>query len=88
MNLPRHIHTAVVLSALVAGCAQANFASREPVSREKVVENLNPIVDMEKRGLQLTLALQDLPLAVDVAPEDARVLKEAYDVYYVYLNVA
>ena len=83
-----HILAAICLSTIVAGCRQADSASREPVSRAKVVENLSPIVDMEKRGVQLTLAMQKLPLVANVSPEDARALKEHYDVYYVYHNAA
>lgn len=83
-----YILAVIVLSTLVAGCRQANSASREPVSRAKIVENLSPIVDMEKRGIQLTLAMQKLPLVADVSAEDARAIKEHYDVYYVYHNAA
>jgi hypothetical protein len=79
---------AIFVFAIAAGCTKAHPASREPLPREKVVENLSPIVDMEKRGIQLTLAMRNLPLVASVSPEDARTLKEAYDVYYVYHNAA
>ncbi len=83
-----HMLTILILLTLVGGCRQASSASREPVSRAKVVENLSPIVDMEKRGIELTLAMQKLPLVATVSPEDARAIKEYYDVYYVYHNAA
>lgn len=87
MNKSR-LFIAILLPAFVAGCTQVNSSSREPVSREKVVENLSPIVDMEQRGNQLTIAMQKLPLVAQVSAEDARALKEHYDVYYVYHSAA
>jgi hypothetical protein len=82
------ILAAILFPALVAGCTQLNPASREPVSREKVVENLSPILDMEQRGAQLTMAMQKLPFVTKLSADDARALKEHYDVYYVYHNAA
>jgi len=79
---------AMFLPALLFACTQLNSPSREPVSREKVVENLSPILDMEQRGTQLTMAMQKLPLVAQISPEDARALKEHYDVYYVYHSAA
>lgn len=83
-----HLLIALFLPALAAGCTQLSSPSREPVSREKVVENLSPILDMEQRGTQLTIAMQKLPLVAQLSPEDARALKEHYDVYYVYHSAA
>ena len=83
-----HLFIALLVPALVAGCTQMNSSSREPVSREKVVENLSPILDMEQRGTQLTMAMQKLPLVARLSAEDARALKEHYDVYYVYHSAA
>ncbi len=80
--------TAVFLVTALVGCTKAHPISREPLSREKIVENLSPIVDMEQRGMKLTLAIRNLPLVTTVSPEDAHALKEAYDVYYVYHNAA
>ncbi len=83
-----HILAAVSLATLLAGCRQANSASGDPLPRAKVVENLSPIVDMEQRGMQLTMAMRNLPLVATVSPDDARAIKEYYDVYYVYHNAA
>ncbi len=75
---------AMVFPALVAGCSQMSAGSREPMSREKVVENLSPIVDLERRGNQLTMVMQELPHVARLSAEDVRALKEHYDIYYVY----
>jgi hypothetical protein len=83
-----HMLAVILFPAIVAGCTNVNSASREPVSREKVVENLSPILDMEQRGTELTLAMQKLPFVAKLSRDDARELKEHYDVYYVYHNAA
>ena len=44
-----HMLAVILFPAIVAGCTNVNSASRESVSREKVVENLSPILDMEQR---------------------------------------
>jgi hypothetical protein len=78
----------ILFPLLIFGCAQTQSASREPVSREEIVQNLNPIVKVEERGRKLTMVMQQLPLVVDINEEDVQKLKEHYDVYYVYHNAA
>jgi hypothetical protein len=83
-----HMLAVILFPLLVAGCTQVNPGSREPVSREEVVANLRPILDMEQRVAELTLAMRKLPLVTNLSPQDAHALKEHYDVYYVYHNAA
>ncbi|HEU4341078.1 MAG TPA: hypothetical protein VFU31_05860 [Candidatus Binatia bacterium] len=78
----------ILFSMLIFGCAQTQSASREPVSREEIVQNLSPIVKVEERGRKLTMVMQQLPLVVDINEEDVQKLKEHYDVFYVYHNAA
>ena len=78
----------ILFPLLMFGCAQTQPVSREPVSRDEIVQNLNPIVKVEERGRKLTMVMQQLPLVVDINDEDVQKLKEHYDVYYVYHNAA
>jgi hypothetical protein len=73
----------VLISTLFVGCAQTRA-----VSREEVVQNLDPIVKVEQRGQKLVSVMQQLPLVMEVDAENAKKLKEHYDVYHVYHNAA
>jgi hypothetical protein len=82
------ILSGILFPLLALGCAQTNSSSREPASREQVVENLEPIVKVEERGRMLTMAMQKLPQLMEIRTEDVQKLKEHYDVYYVHHNAA
>ena len=81
----------ILFSLLAFAYAQSNTSSsssREPASREEVVQNLEPIVKVEERGRMLTMAIQELPNLVEIKAEEALKIKEHYDVYYVHHNAA
>ncbi len=52
------------------------------------MQNLDPIVKVEQRGHKLVSAMQQLPLVIEIDAENARKLKEHYDVYHIYHNAA
>lgn len=74
---------ALLLSTVFAGCAQTRV-----VSRDEVVQNLDPIVQVEQRGQKLMAVMQKLPLVVEIDAGNARKLKEHYDVYHIYHSAA
>lgn len=84
----KYILPVIVFPLLAFGCAQNNSSSQEPASRQEVVKNLEPIVEVEERSRVLTTAMQQLPYLVEIRTEDAKKLKEHYDVYYVHHNAA
>jgi uncharacterized protein YcfL len=69
----------VILALVVIGCSQVR-----PVTRNQLVENLAPIVEIEGRSSDLTMLYQRLKLIGWIKDEDSRALKEHYDVYYIY----
>ncbi len=89
MSVMKRILPVILFPLLAFGCAaQTDSSSQEPASRQEVVENLQPIVQVEERGRMLTMAMQQLPFMMDIRTEDAEKLKEHYDVYYVHHNAA
>jgi hypothetical protein len=74
---------ALIFSTVFAGCAQTRV-----VSRDEVVQNLDPIVQVEQRGQKLVAVMQRLPLVVELDADNAKKLKEHYDVYHIYHNAA
>jgi hypothetical protein len=76
------------LALFVGGCAQTDLSPAEPTARGKIVENLDPIVKMEERGAKLVMVMQYLPQIAQITSDDARRLKEHYNVYHVYHGAA
>lgn len=89
MGIINRILPVILFPLLALSCtAQTDSSAQQPASRQQVVDNLKPIVQVEERGRMLTMAMQQLPLMLDVGTEDAEKLKEHYDVYYVHHNAA
>jgi hypothetical protein len=86
----RHLIPAVLLPLLAVGCATQTHRdmAQQPVARQQVVDNLEPIVKVEERVRKLTRVMQHLPLVVNVKAEDAKKLKEHYDLYSIYHTAA
>lgn len=73
-----------LLALLLAGCSVAV----QPASRQQLVENLGPIVELEKRAALLTKSVEVLASIGKIREIDAQALKESLDVYFVYHRAA
>jgi uncharacterized protein YcfL len=85
-----NILPAIIFSFLAVGCAaqSQHEVAQQPVARQQVVDNLEPILKVEERVRKLTRVMQHLPLVVEVKAEDAQKLKEHYNLYSIYHNAA
>ncbi|HZD39937.1 MAG TPA: hypothetical protein VE131_04400 [Terriglobales bacterium] len=82
--LRKTVLPALLLPIVAFGCAQTAATGRDPVSRQEIVEHMKPIVQVEQRQQKLVTVMQQLPLMVRLDKEDAKKLKEFYDIYYVH----
>jgi hypothetical protein len=72
-----------LFTVFVAGCSPI----RE-VSRDRLVENLGPILEVEERANRAMRGIEKLALLGEITDTDMKKLKEHYDVYYVHHKAA
>lgn len=58
------------------------------VSRNQLVENLSPILEVEERANRAMRGIEKLALLGEIKDNDMKKLKEHYDVYYVHHKAA
>jgi hypothetical protein len=85
-NLPAYV--LIGSFSLALGCAQTDPSSTKPSTRGTIVENLEPMMKMEERGAKLVMVMEHLPRIANITADDARRLREHYNVYYVYHGAA
>lgn len=71
------------LGLLLLGCV-----SPQPIPRKQIVDNLNPIVEIEARANRITLVIQKLAMLGELKEADQKGLKEHFDVYYIHHKAA
>ncbi len=71
------------LTAFFAGCAPVG-----KVSRNQLVENLAPILEVEQRASRAMRGIEKLAVLGEMRDNDMKELKEHYDVYYVHHKAA
>lgn len=75
------------LGTVLLGCSYQS-AGNTPPARDRIVENLAPIVGLEQRANRVMLTLQKLAVLGAIGDGDVKNLKEHYDVYYVHHKAA
>lgn len=71
------------LTAFFAGCAPVG-----EISRNQLVENLAPILEVEQRANRAMHGIEKLAVLGEMRDNDMKELKEHYDVYYVHHKAA
>ncbi len=75
------------LGTIFIGCSYQS-AGHPPPARDRIVENLAPIVELEQRANRVMLGLQKLAVLGAIGDGEVKNLKEHYDVYYVHHKAA
>ena len=75
---------ALLLPILAYGCAQTAATAKDSAPRQEIVQHMNPIVQVEQRQEKLVSVMQQLPLVVRINKDEAKKLKQYYDIYYVH----
>jgi hypothetical protein len=71
------------LTAFFAGCTPVG-----EISRNQLVENLAPILEVEQRANRAMRGIEKLAVLGEMRDNDMKELKEHYDVYYVHHKAA
>lgn len=79
----RNLVLLLVLAGGLAACSQV-----QPISRDQIVANLTPILNIEKRADRVKYYTQVLGFTGGNADERGEKLKAHYDIYYVYYMAA
>jgi hypothetical protein len=72
-----------LFTGFLAGCAPLG-----EVSRDRLVANLPPILEVEERANRAMRGIEKLALLGEITDKDMKQLKEHYDVYYVHHKAA